>query len=82
MAKTKNQTIESKAVNETRCRLGRGKKKRCQNEGISRDVDDNKWAKKLTWVKFPLSAWMFKIKSHLFQLTWDVIETNGDRRCA
>jgi hypothetical protein len=56
MAKAKNQHIESKVVSETSCRLCKGKKKPCQNEGISRDVDDNKQAKKLTWVRFPVFA--------------------------
>jgi hypothetical protein len=54
MANAKNQTIEYKAVNETHCRLLKGRKKPCQNEGISQNVDDNKRARKLTWVKFPL----------------------------
>jgi hypothetical protein len=53
MANPKNQTLESKAVNETRCRLCQGEKKPCQNEGISQDVDDNKQARKLILIGFP-----------------------------
>jgi hypothetical protein len=46
MARIKHQVIERKSVNETCHRLEERKKRWCQNEGITRDVVENKQDRK------------------------------------
>jgi hypothetical protein len=44
---------------------GRERKNHAKMKECPQDIDDNKQARKLTWVKFPLSDWMLKITQPL-----------------
>ena len=55
MAVGENQANETKRVAKTTYRLEQEKKKRWQNEGITRHVHENKRHSNLTWIKITVN---------------------------
>jgi hypothetical protein len=79
MTIAENQIFENTGLIQNRHRLAKARKKRMLNAGVTLNVAENKWVKKLTSFKMPPNLECCRKIKYLSARTLNVIEIKGDR---